>query len=356
VLAEERIVELSRDLRNRVESLETLLDLVPIGILIAEEQDAKVVRVNRYAATLIDGAADPNAKMPLQAQDAASRPMKLVRNGEEIAVEDHPLALAARTGEAISGREARILRPDGERVDVLVSASPLFDDAGKARGAIAGVVDITQRKKDEAHQEMLLHELQHRVKNILATVTALASRLLRTTTSLDIFRDAFLSRLQAMSRTHELLAREKWDGADMRALGASALEPYATGDNLQLEGPLLFLTPNSAATLGMVFHELASNAAKYGALTAEGGRVSLTWKLTPGSNTSAEDVEIVWRERGGKRVAKDVSQGFGTSFIVRSLEYELGGTAVLDFAPEGLQCVMRFPSKIGIKSVESEWG
>jgi len=354
--AKERIVELSGDLRNRVENLETLLDLVPIGILIAEEEDIRIVRVNRYAATLIDGAVDPDAKSPLHVLDAASRPMKLVRNGEEIAVEDQPLALAARTGEAISGREARIIRPDGEIVDVLVSASPLFDDVGKVRGAIAGVVDITQRKKDEAHQEMLLHELQHRVKNILATITALASRLLRTTTSLDIFRDAFLSRLQAMSRTHELLAREKWDGADMRDLGASALEPYATGDNLQLEGPLLFLTPNSAATLGMVFHELASNAAKYGALTAEGGRVSLTWKLTPGSNTSAEDVEIVWRERGGKRVAKDVSQGFGTSFIVRSLQYELGGTAVLDFAPEGLQCVMRFPSKIGTKSVESEWG
>jgi two-component system, chemotaxis family, CheB/CheR fusion protein len=341
--AEERIVQLSRDLRNRVESLEALLDLVPVGILIAEDPAARTVRVNRYAASIIGGDGAAASSQPAEALATATGPLRLVRDGREIPGEDQPLALASRTGEPISGQEARILQPNGSGIDVLVSASPLFDEAGKVRGAIAGVIDITRRKRDEAHQIMLLHELQHRVKNILATVTALASRLLRTTTGLDAFRDAFLSRLQAMSRTHELLAREKWDGADLRDLGASALEPYAAGDNIRIEGPPLFLKPNAAATLGMVFHELASNAAKYGALTAEGGRIDLSWDVTPEPGGNMQTVEVRWLERGGKPVATDVEEGFGTTFIARSLQYELGGEAELVFATDGLECRLTFP-------------
>jgi two-component system CheB/CheR fusion protein len=340
--AEGRIVELSRDLRDRVENLETLLDLVPIGILIAEDAQARSVRANRYAATLIGDALAPTGKQA-GTLAAASQPLRLICKGKEVPSDEQPLALASRKGEAISGQEAQVLRGDGSRIDVLVSAAPLFDETGKARGAIAGIVDITRRKRDETHQIMLLHELQHRVKNILATVTALASRLLRTTTDMDIFRDAFLSRLQAMSRTHELLARGRWDGANMRDLGASALKPFAAGDNIHLEGPPLFLTPNEAATLGMVFHELASNAAKYGALTAEGGKIELSWNILEQPGPSSRSAEITWRERGGKPVARDVKKGFGTTFILRSVEYELGGTATLDFATGGLECKMKFP-------------
>jgi two-component system CheB/CheR fusion protein len=343
--AEERIVQLSRDLRNRVESLEALLDLVPVGILIAEDPEARTVRVNRYAAGIIggDGAAAPS--QPIEALATATGPLRLVRDGREIPGEDQPLALASRTGEQISGQEARILQPNGSGIDVLVSASPLFDETGKVRGAIAGVIDITRRKRDEAHQIMLLHELQHRVKNILATVTALASRLLRNETSLDEFKDAFLSRLQAMSRTHELLAREKWDGADLRDLGMSALEPYASGDNIHIEGPPLLLKPNEAASLGMVFNELASNAAKYGALTAEGGRIELSWTLEESPDAGTQMVDIVWRERGGQPVSSEIKTGFGTTFITRSLQYEFGGKADLDFAAEGLECRLRFPMR-----------
>jgi two-component system, chemotaxis family, CheB/CheR fusion protein len=349
--AEERIVQLSRDLRDRVESLEALLDLVPIGILIAEDPDARTVRVNRYAATIIAGEVSASTGDPTGGLATASRPLRLLREGREVPGEEQPLQVASRTGEAISGQEARILQPDGSGIDVLVSASPLFDENGTVRGAIAGIVDITRRKRDEAHQIMLLHELQHRVKNILATVTALASRLLRTTTGLDEFQEAFLSRLQAMSRTHELLAREKWDGADLRDLGVSALEPYATGDNIHLEGPPLFLRPNEAASLGMVFNELASNAAKYGALTAEGGRIDLSWTLETSPDSDTRMVEINWLERGGKPVEPNVELGFGTTFIARSLQYEFGGTAELDFAADGLRCQLKFPLRAGLDDV-----
>jgi two-component system, chemotaxis family, CheB/CheR fusion protein len=339
--AEERIVQLSRDLRDRVESLEALLDLVPVGILIAEDPEGRSVRLNRCAANLIEGGSIAGTERPLEALEALSRPLRLLRDGSEIPPEEQPLALAGRTGQPISGLEASIPQADGSKIEVLVSASPLFDEAGKTRGAIAGVIDITRRKQDEAHQVMLLHELQHRVKNILATVTALASRLLRTNTNFDAFRDAFLSRLQAMSRTHELLASQRWDGAEMRDLGASALGPYTAGDNICLSGPSLFLKPNEAATLGMVLHELASNAAKYGAFAHEGGCVDLSWEVKPDGERA--QVEVVWREHGGKAVESDIEPGFGTTFITRSLRYELGGSAVLDFAPDGLTCRLSFP-------------
>jgi two-component system CheB/CheR fusion protein len=335
-LAEERIRELSQSLRNRVESLETLLDLVPVGIMIDEDGGAETARDNRYGAELLgrDHGDDKLLSIPAD--------LPLQRNGARIALEEQPLRTAVRSGRPTTGCEARIARVAGDGIEGLMAANPLFDEAGRVRGAIASMVDITFRKKAEARQEMLLHELQHRVKNILATVTALASRMVGASTSIEQFSSAFIERLQAMARTHVVLSRHNWEGADLLALIDTTLMPYANEkrSNISASGPAVVLRPNAAATMGMVLFELANNAAKYGALASDKRSVELRWHVE-----QAEQPMLVlsWREQGGAPVEPPEAEGFGTNFIRRSLNYEAEGSADISYDPSGVVCRLQLP-------------
>jgi two-component system, chemotaxis family, CheB/CheR fusion protein len=226
----------------------------------------------------------------------------------------------------------------------MISATPHFAEDGKVRGAAAAIVDISLHKHAEAQQQFLLSELQHRVKNILATISSLATRISQRRLSVEDFRSAFLSRLGAMSRTHDLLTSGAWSGASLRSLVEVALEPYVAGGkgNSVLDGPDIRMTSNAATTLGMIFHELATNASKYGALSRASGRVQVSWsKLS--SEPDGERLEVTWIERGGPPVDPSRPPGFGTGFITRSVEYELLGRMNLELTPEGLRCTIRFP-------------
>ncbi|TIS63892.1 CheR family methyltransferase [Mesorhizobium sp.] len=333
--AEERIGSLTHDLRNRIESLETLLDLVPVGIVIAEVGDGQEFRANRRAAEL--------AGEPLSGAKLTSMPTALdvVREGKALDTVDQPLAMAIRTGEAVPQYEARIEKPGSTGVDVMVSATPLFDESGKVRGAISTLVDISRHKEAERSQERLLHELQHRVKNILSTITALTSRMVRSSHSMADFSAAFQERLQGMARTHELLSQQNWERAGLKELLRVTLAPYEARDrqNVVLEGGPVQLNASAAATLGMVFFELASNAAKYGALETENGRVEVKWRIgEPGGSLS-----IVWKEFDGPVVEEPLKKSFGTTFIQQSLNYELGGSVDLKFKESGLECSLEIP-------------
>ncbi|TGQ67417.1 PAS domain-containing protein [Mesorhizobium sp. M00.F.Ca.ET.186.01.1.1] len=334
--AEERIGTLAHDLRNRIESLETLLDLVPVGILIAEDGPTPEMRANRHAAELA-GQTFTGAKL---ISLPASLPLTI--NGNAMAAKDQPLAKAMRTGEAVPQYEARIENADGSRVDIMMSANPLFDENGKVRGAIGAMVDISRHKRAERDQERLLHELQHRVKNILATVAALTSRMVRSSHSVAEFSTAFQERLQAMARTHELLSQYNWEGADFGELLKATLAPYigeVDRQALVLEGPSLRLNAGAAATFGLVFFELASNAAKYGAYLGDKGRVEVSWQVGNPSGL----LSILWKEVGGPPVTNPVRTSFGTAFIQQSLQYEMSGSADLEFKGSGLECRMQAP-------------
>ncbi|RWM15508.1 MAG: PAS domain S-box protein [Mesorhizobium sp.] len=332
--AEEKIGVLSHDLRNRVESLETLLDLVPVGIFIAEDGNGVEIRANRRAVELMGQRSTGDKLISVPAI------LPLTLNGVKVNAEDQPLRKAIRTGKPIPGYEAQILHENGSGIDVMMSANPLFDENGKVRGAIATLVDISSHKEEERSQERLLHELQHRVKNILATVTALASRMVRTSSSMGDFFSSFQQRLQAMGRTHEVLSSYNWRDADLEQLLRAVLAPYSSKlrQNIVIDGKSLQLGASMAATLGMVFFELASNAAKYGALSTEEGRVEVGWKTDKSGVLS-----IRWKEIGGPAVDEPSRLNFGTSFIKQSLEYELGGKVDLRFKPSGLECDIQIP-------------
>ena len=335
--AEARISELAHDLRNRIESLQTLLDLVPVGIFIFEDHTREEVRVNRRGAQMVGEPEDQRGMVSLEAR------LRLRIDGADIPTERHPLQIAARTGAATHGTEAQLLRPDGSALDVMFSVTPLFNEAGKPRGAIAAVVDISDHKAAEAHQQMLLHELQHRVKNILTSITALATLMLRQAESPAAFAAAFVDRLHAMGRMHELLSQRNWQSTGLRDLVLAALSPFGRPESIaaSVEGPPVSLAHGPAGILGMILNELATNATKYGALSVQDGAVAVHWHVE--AAPPAGRLVLIWTERAGPPVVAPAREGFGIAFARRSVQYELDGTFNMEFRPEGVRATVTMP-------------
>lgn len=217
---------------------------------------------------------------------------------------------------------------------------PILGPNGSAWGVFVEGSDVTDRVRAEAQQRLLLDELNHRVKNSLATVQSIAAQTLRNTPDPAAFRETFEARLLALSATHDLLTASSWRGADLSDVLAVELRPHG-GERYVFEGPAVSLTANEALTLGLLFHELATNAAKYGALAAEGGQVRVAWTVE--RTESSPRLVLTWIEEGGPPVKVPQRRGFGSRLIERSLQGEIGGQAVLDFRPGGLVCEIRMP-------------
>jgi PAS domain S-box-containing protein len=229
--------------------------------------------------------------------------------------------------------EKEDFRKAGSRVPVLVGVATF---SAKADEGVAFVLDLTERKQAEHRQKVLVEELNHRVKNTLATVSSIAAQTLRTTESPQAFEDAFQGRLVALSKTHNLLNRTFWTGVSLRALVEDELAPFAASEGrVELSGDDVVLGPIAAVTLGMAFHELAANAAKYGAFSAPGGGVQVSWRPC-----GAGRLHLEWLETGGPPVSPPRRRGFGSRMIERALAVELRGKVQLDFQPQGLRCTM----------------
>jgi PAS domain S-box-containing protein len=196
--------------------------------------------------------------------------------------------------------------------------------------------DITERKRHEERRETLVHELNHRVKNTLAVVLSLANQTLVTASGLDAFEQAFMDRIQALARAHDLLTRADWTGASMEDVAHYALSPFGV-ERFEIEGPAVLLAPGAAVTLTLAFNELATNAAKYGALSEPAGRVALSWR------EQAQAVEVLWRESGGPLVVPPARLGFGSRLIEQVIAYEFDGESEVAYPPEGATCRMRLP-------------
>lgn len=207
---------------------------------------------------------------------------------------------------------------------------------------LAAEREIVARIAAEAHQKLLLDELNHRVKNTLATVQSIAAQSLRHGTDVSSVRDSFEARLIALSQAHNLLTRDNWRGASLAELVRTELAPYggANGERIAITGEEVWLAPSTAVALGMAFHELATNAVKYGSLSGPEGRVDVSWSL---ANAGAgRQLRIVWREQGGPVVAKPDRRGFGSRVIVGGLAHQLDGVVDLEFAPTGVVCTIVF--------------
>lgn len=230
--------------------------------------------------------------------------------------------------------------PEAERIiaPIAAQAAVAIDNARLYRQAER---ELAERRRIEAQQRFLLAELNHRVKNTLSVVLAMASQTLRLSASREEFATAFRGRLHALSRTHTLLTESNWQVTRLDALVAQAIAPYQAehGGQITAEGPTVALTPKQALALSMVLHELATNAAKYGALSTPHGRIAILWRL----DEEEDMVSLRWSESGGPPVSPPRHTGFGRTMIGRSVEYELQGRAELSFDPGGFCCVLDFP-------------
>ncbi len=238
---------------------------------------------------------------------------------------------------------------DGRMVWVAIRSSTVRDAAGNFLYSVRVVQDITERKEAEERQRLLIDELNHRVKNTLATVQSLATQTARGAGSLDEFRHAFEGRLIALSHAHDQLTRRHWKSADLRDIVAATVTPYLTRarDQLSIGGEPITLTPRASLTLALTFHELTTNAVKYGALSRPTGRVGVRWEVLQTSGDPPR-LRIEWREEGGPKVAIPSRRGFGSRFIEGSVAAELQGVAELDFDAEGLRCTMEIPVAAGL--------
>ncbi|WP_148219479.1 sensor histidine kinase [Azospirillum sp. B510] len=245
--------------------------------------------------------------------------------------------------------EYRTIWPGGAVHWVQVRGRAVYDRNGVPTGLAGVSLNITDRKKAEERQLLLLEELNHRVKNTLAMVQSIARQTLRAAPSVEAFPDAFQSRLRALAQAHDLLTRRHWQGASLSEIAALTLEPHVDAGRVRVGGPPVTLATGVAVSLHLAFHELATNAAKYGALSVENGRVDLDWRVArpaPGPSIRDEDggaLVLLWRESGGPRVEPPTRRGFGSRLIERGLAHELDGDVVLAFDPAGVQCRLTIP-------------
>src|SRR6516164_73130 len=216
---------------------------------------------------------------------------------------------------------------------------PLHGVGGSVVGLTCAAVDITERKEGEAHLRLLMRELTHRSKNLLAVVQAMARQTARHTGSVETFLTQFGARLQALAASHDLLIRESWYGVSLAELVRSQLGHYLnrSGSQVSIDGQAVILKPEVAQNLGLALHELAVNAAKFGSLSVLGGRVSITWVLRDGV------LALDWRERSGPKVKVRRKKGFGSMVIERNLVRALDAKVDMNFDPDGLVCHIVIP-------------
>jgi len=215
--------------------------------------------------------------------------------------------------------------------------------------------DETERHQAEQRNQLLIAELNHRVKNTLAVVQVIASETLKGRFAEKEIRDALNSRLIALARSHDILTQESWEGASLTELLRKSLAPFMQGESLEdrvaLDGRDIRLSPTCALSLSMGFHELATNAAKYGALSVPKGRIEVHWTEVPSEN--GRNVQLTWQERNGPPVLPPKRKGFGSRLLERALPYQMKGTAQLNYAHDGLLFEISFPDE-GLKDVKHD--
>ena len=248
------------------------------------------------------------------------------------------------TGEAFEGRQSLVQLQTGpnrlmEDLYLNFVYQPIRDGAGAVAGILIQGYDVTDSVRAAERQKLMIDELNHRVKNTLATVQSIAVQTARSHRDPTTFAEAFQSRILSLSHTHDLLTRSHWEGADLRAILTHEIEAHGIA-RVSLNGPPVALEPAMALSLGMIFHELATNAAKYGALSHADGRVLVDWNVT---NQRDRILHISWREAGGPPVIEPDRRGFGSRLIQRNVRHDLAGEIDLVYAPSGLTAELTVP-------------
>jgi PAS domain S-box-containing protein len=258
---------------------------------------------------------------------------------------------AAFAGNSAGGSEICYRRKDGSEFWSAILVSPVRDESGDVIQHFASFVDLTDHKQEQARSRMLIDELNHRVKNTLATVQSIVWQALRNSSDPEVIRESIESRLFALSRSHDLLTRENWEGAGLLDLIKATLEPFGVAngrsEHFVINGGNIRVSPKVALALGIAFHELATNAVKYGAFSNKAGLVLISWTIEP--SPEGNRFLLRWQEKGGPPVTPPSRKGFGSRVIERGLAHELDGIVHLDYPADGVVCTINFPAPHGAR-------
>ena len=249
------------------------------------------------------------------------------RRGEEPEILEH-----IRRGERVEHYETVRRRKDGSRVDISLTVSPVKDTAGKVVGASKIARDISEKKEAQARQELLTREIQHRTKNLFAVVLAIVGRSFAGKHAVKDAELAVVNRLRSLAQTHELLIDREWQGADLVEVVRTEVSPY--GDRVHVNGPHLILTARAAQNFALAVHELATNAAKYGALSNATGRVHISWSKS--TTNGSRLFTFRWQEQGGPPVAPPAQKGFGSAVLEQVMAEHFDVPPRIEFAPGGV--------------------
>jgi PAS domain S-box-containing protein len=309
-----------------------LFEQLPFAVYVCD-RDGLVLRYNRRAAELWGRApklSDPNERFCGSYQ--MFRP-----DGSLLPHHECPMAAVLRTGISVREQEVHIERPDGSRGIAPVDIEAIKDGDGNIVGAVNCFQDITERKRSEAQIVNLAREAEHRTKNILSTVLATV-RLSQSDTS-DNLKQLIEGRIGALAKVHTLFVESRWAGAELHRLATQELLAYG-GERearVRIDGPAVMLEPSTAQTTAISLHELATNAAKYGSLSAAGGHVEISWSLTADGRLS-----LRWIESGGPTATPPTHRGFGTR-IMENMIGQLKGEVRFDWRDQGLACEITLP-------------
>ena len=306
--------------------LQTILDTIPIGVLIADPT-GRIIEGNQRVAEILKHSATREL-----GDIGGDHWVAFHEDGRPVHADDYPLPHILKTGEARAALEVDYQKGDGSRGWISFEAATIQDASGATTGAVVAITDIDPRKKAEAQQRFLMGELSHRVKNILAVVVSIARQTLRNASTMEEASEALLSRINALASAHDVLMQHHWASAELTSLVAGAMQLHDTERQVVVSGPDLRLGPQAALSIALVLHELGTNAVKYGALSDTAGRVNISW--TKEMQADEPILVLRWRETGGPPVAPPAQTGFGSRLIKHSLSSF--GSVTMEYAPSGL--------------------
>ncbi|MEM7497145.1 MAG: HWE histidine kinase domain-containing protein [Pseudomonadota bacterium] len=331
----DRATEFSRMAAQRLSMLEAVLDVVPVGVVLADA-DGKIILGNSRVESMLR-----HPVLHSKDVDSYQEWMAFDENGRRIESHEYPLSRVIRDGEEHAEIDVHYQRGDGTRFWLRAIGGPVRSEEGALIGAAVALLDIDAERQLMAQQAVLIAELNHRVKNAFSVVKSIVSQSLRKMRVEPGLRDTIDRRLDAYANAHATLVGSTWERAPIAAVADDIL-PNIGGARIAYGGPAIELPSRQALALSMAFYELGTNAVKYGALSVPTGKVALEWSVAPGAD-DVPTLTITWTESGGPPAEEPKSKGFGSVIIDRALAMETGGTVDISYAPEGFAWRLTMP-------------
>jgi len=316
---------------RRLRLVEAMLEAVPVGVVVADP-NGRILHGNSHVERML--------RHPVLYSDDAESYGEWVafhEDGRRVESHEFPLAAVLRDGREASELDVHYQRGDGTRFWLRLLARPVLGDDDEVLGATVALIDIDEERRLRTAQQVLIAELNHRVKNVFSVVKSIVSRSLRKVGVAPGLRQTLDRRLEAYAKAHGTLVGNEWDRATLGDVARDVLLPIG-GDRVSIEGDIVWLPSRQALSFAMAFYELATNAVKYGALSTPEGRVALRW-----DRAEPDHLAIQWTETGGPPPAEPTEKGFGSFITNRALRMETTGTIVSTYPPTGLQWRLDMP-------------